>query len=202
MMIKAIIFDTGGVLLDYNTVWYYEYLAKKTGIPEKRVERAIVPLMTEMDIGKMTLDQMQRRAGRALGIAASDVEWVNGLSKMAKPNRKVVNLLKGLSKHYKIFIFSNDTKSRYRFLARLMYGNLKREGYVKKVFASCYIGYAKPDRRAYLYVLRRLGAKPGEVLFIDNTKANVDSAKKVGMQALLFTGYKRLAADMREFVHP
>jgi epoxide hydrolase-like predicted phosphatase len=47
------------------------------------------------------------------------------------------------------------------------------------------IGVVKPDPVAFLTVLERLGVDPSEVIFVDDTPANVIAAKEIGMKALL-----------------
>jgi 2-haloacid dehalogenase len=51
----------------------------------------------------------------------------------------------------------------------------------------------KPDPALYYRALHRFGLKPGEALFIDDRRINVDGALAVGMRAHLFTG----ADDLR-----
>jgi putative hydrolase of the HAD superfamily len=51
---------------------------------------------------------------------------------------------------------------------------------------SCEIGVAKPDRRAYEIAAARLGAEPGDCLFVDDREANVLAAREAGMRAEVF----------------
>ncbi|HYI39614.1 MAG TPA: HAD family phosphatase [Allosphingosinicella sp.] len=51
----------------------------------------------------------------------------------------------------------------------------------------------KPDPAIYYLALDRFGLKPGEALFVDDRKINVEGAEAVGMHAHLFTG----AEDLR-----
>ena len=51
----------------------------------------------------------------------------------------------------------------------------------------------KPDPAIYYRALDRFGLKPGDALFIDDRKINVEGAEAVGMKAHLFTD----SADLR-----
>ncbi|MCM4161076.1 HAD family phosphatase [Antarcticibacterium flavum] len=55
----------------------------------------------------------------------------------------------------------------------------------KKCFDAFYlsheINYRKPDREIYEFVLNRHDLKPGECLFIDDTKENTDAAAALGI---------------------
>lgn len=59
---------------------------------------------------------------------------------------------------------------------------------------SCAIGVAKPDPRAYRICAERLGVKPADVLFIDDTERNVLAARETGMAAEVFTGPDQIRA--------
>ncbi|GAA2575150.1 HAD family phosphatase [Actinomadura fulvescens] len=53
---------------------------------------------------------------------------------------------------------------------------------------SCRIGVAKPDPRAYTICAERLGVTPADVVFFDDSEANVIAAREAGMSAEVFTG--------------
>jgi putative hydrolase of the HAD superfamily len=61
---------------------------------------------------------------------------------------------------------------------------------------SYQLGMAKPDPAIYRYVLKELGTRPEETLFIDDKPLNVESADALGMQALVFTTVERLRANL------
>ena len=68
--------------------------------------------------------------------------------------------------------------------------NLKGTGacLVKPEFAftSYDLGLLKPDPLIYQVVLQKLGAKPQEVIFIDDKKKNVEAAKSLGILGIVF----------------
>lgn len=57
---------------------------------------------------------------------------------------------------------------------------------------SCDIGVEKPNSKAYEIALEMLGATPEETLFFDDNEANVNAARELGIQAVLFTGIEDL----------
>ena len=52
---------------------------------------------------------------------------------------------------------------------------------------SCFLRSAKPDQACYRAVLDRLGAQPGEVIFLDDRHENVTSAGILGIQGIHVT---------------
>lgn len=61
---------------------------------------------------------------------------------------------------------------------------------------SCFLRVAKPDPACYRAVLERLGAPPGEVVFLDDRPENVAGAAALGMRAVLFTGPRQARAAL------
>ncbi|HGX3400212.1 HAD family hydrolase [Acinetobacter nosocomialis] len=59
--------------------------------------------------------------------------------------------------------------------------------YFSTIVISEAIGLRKPDPAIYLYACTQLGCKPSDCIFIgDNPKADIEGAKKVGMQTIFF----------------
>jgi putative hydrolase of the HAD superfamily len=61
---------------------------------------------------------------------------------------------------------------------------------------SYQLGMAKPDPAIYRYVLKELGTRPEETLFIDDKPLNVEAADALGMKALVFTTVERLRTNL------
>lgn len=53
---------------------------------------------------------------------------------------------------------------------------------------SCYLRAAKPEPECYRAVLALLGARPDEVVFLDDRPENVTGAEALGIRAVHFTG--------------
>lgn len=55
---------------------------------------------------------------------------------------------------------------------------------------------AKPDPAFYRLMLKRMDAAPEDCLFIDDNPANIDGAKRVGINALVFRSTKQLKVEL------
>jgi glucose-1-phosphatase len=55
-------------------------------------------------------------------------------------------------------------------------------------FASHITGKIKPDREAFQNVLDTLGCSAGSVFFLDDSKLNVEAARRIGMHAVQVRG--------------
>jgi putative hydrolase of the HAD superfamily len=54
----------------------------------------------------------------------------------------------------------------------------------------------KPNPAIYRYLLKELGTRPEETLFIDDRLVNVEAAQALGMPTLEFSTVERLRADL------
>jgi len=64
------------------------------------------------------------------------------------------------------------------------------------ILVSGEVGLAKPDSAIFELVSARYQVPPEECVFIDDVRANVDSAIRVGFTGLHFTGADRLRCDL------
>jgi putative hydrolase of the HAD superfamily len=62
---------------------------------------------------------------------------------------------------------------------------------------SCEIGIAKPDPKAYAFLLSELKLPAKEVVFVDDRPENIEAAKKMGIDAILFESESQLREALR-----
>jgi putative hydrolase of the HAD superfamily len=72
-------------------------------------------------------------------------------------------------------------------------------------FYSCRIGVMKPKESHFLAILDETGIRPGNALFLDDHRENVDSTQAVGIHAAQFVlddGLTALQRKLRQFGIP
>jgi 2-haloacid dehalogenase len=69
---------------------------------------------------------------------------------------------------------------------------------LESVVVSGTEGMAKPDPRIFELVSERSGLPPGRLVFVDDRATNVDGARAVGMDGIVFTGAEALRTALRE----
>lgn len=72
--------------------------------------------------------------------------------------------------------------------------------YFDVVAASDKIGFAKPDPRAYGYVLNKLDVKPQETVMVDDLEYQVAGAEAAGMHAIHYQNLDQLKEDLRRIL--
>ncbi len=59
------------------------------------------------------------------------------------------------------------------------------------------VGVNKPDRRIFEHLAEQFGIEPAEALFIDDSSANIDAARALGFRAIQFSDAAALRRDLR-----
>lgn len=195
-MIKLIIFDIGGVLVDFTEDMYIHYLHEQIvpEVPERDLEKFILPLTVLMEYGNLSVPELEHMVGKHFGVEKLNLHWVEGYKRISKPMIKEIKLLNTIAKHYRVVLLSNVSHSRYDELKRSYLRLVK----MKKAYTSYSIGLRKPGPKIYDYVLDAEKVRPNEAVFIDNQIENVLGAEKVGINAVWFRNYRKLVLDLKE----
>lgn len=70
------------------------------------------------------------------------------------------------------------------------------EELVEFIAYSAEIGFAKPDPRAFLYVTRKLGVRPEQTLFVDDSPVNVAAAEALGIHSVRCLDPEQMIRDV------
>ncbi|MFH1663777.1 MAG: HAD-IA family hydrolase [archaeon] len=103
-------------------------------------------------------------------------------------------LLKELKNHHLIAICSNNNWDAYL-------AHEKKFGWDEifdvKVLSGKY-GVRKPDAKIYKILLKELGVKASNCVFVDDSEENVHGAQKAGMKGILFTSVPELVKELKK----
>ena len=73
-------------------------------------------------------------------------------------------------------------------------------GFFDVVFCSGEEGRVKPDPTVYLTTLDRLGVRPAEAVFIDDTEGHVTAARALDIHGMVFSNAQRLERDLKSLL--
>ncbi len=193
-MIKAIIFDIGGVIFDEANSFQYSDLAKDLDIEPEKFIQVKDRHLEIAKIGKITGEEFMGKVAKDLSLDRNYVlkKWSERY-KTKVIDGKMIKLVKKLKKSYSVIALSNTNELHAKI-------NYKRGVYSSfdKVFLSNEIKLAKPDKKIYLHVLKKLKLKPGECIFIDDKKENVNVAEELGINGVVFKDYKDLLKTLKK----
>ncbi|MBI2617014.1 HAD-IA family hydrolase [Candidatus Gottesmanbacteria bacterium] len=180
--IQFVYFDIGGVLMHWKDILHS--IVKKTGKPYEEVHAAFSIYDIRSCRGEMHPDVWGPLLGKDLGLKSSETLDIVKLSKETfRPIKETHSFLREVSKTHSVGLLTNIHLGTYD-----MFWN---EGYIPHhhyhaVVKSCEIGLVKPQPEIYLHAQKRAKKKPEEILFIDDLLQNVEGAKRVGWNSIVF----------------
>ena len=183
-MYKNIIFDIGGVMVDFNP---------KDFLLERFCNSATEEKVYELTFGSETWKKLDaglctRYEGNQAMLAAAQAEHctfevqevLENWTTILHMRRRMVELVRRLKNHgYCVYYLSNIPEDT---LALLMERGL--EGVFDGGVASCDVHINKPDPRIYKSLLEKYTLIANECVFIDDSRANVQTAFQLGMNSI------------------
>ena len=104
----------------------------------------------------------------------------------------MVKLIEKLRTRHRVALLTNALTPFFRQIA----AKYDLERLFEIILVSSEEGLAKPDPAFYRLMVERLGVKAEDCLFIDDNEENLQAARSVGMDALLFKGAEKLKRDL------
>lgn len=185
-MLKAIIFDVGGVLILTRSRIGREKWAARFGMDSRAFEDFIFSGESgrQAQLGQKTYDAHWAWVGRHFELSDAEVaemrrDFFAG-DVMNEPLVAYVQRLRAAG--YKTGILSNFADDA-RPVWRDVYPFIE---HFEGIVISSEMGLMKPDPRIYHLAAESVGVDVTEALFIDDFSENVKAARQVGMQALHF----------------
>jgi len=187
--IKNILFDLGGVILDINVQAtlkkFYEM-----GFPAQLMQyphSMKTDLFFKYETGKLSAEEFRNEIRKVSGMNVSDKAFDEAWTAMLlRIPRERCDLLKRLADRYALYMLSNTSDLHTPVFERMFRENAGMEMYelFTKIYYSHEIGYHKPDREAWDFVIEDAGIKPGETLFLDDNIHNIKASQELGFQAI------------------
>lgn len=189
-MTSVLVFDLGGVLVDFAGFRELDRLvSQETDINQLRRRWLSSPSVHAYEAGKITSDAFATDFVR---------EWEPDLSPPAfldvfggwpkRPLPGARELIEQLGASWELACFSNTNALHWESVGRMV------QGWFGTELLSFRMGLAKPDPEAFEEASRRLEVDPTEILFFDDSKANVEAALGAGWTAVCVSGPREVAA--------
>ncbi len=184
-VIKAVVFDFGGVLVRTESAALRRQWEAQLGLGDHELDRVIFDsdVAIRATAGDGTNDDVWEYVARTLkldpdqGAVLYHDFWADD-----QLDQDLVALLASLRPRYQTAILSNAwSNGRDIIVGRYGLGSA-----VDAIIISAEERLAKPDRRLFQLTAERLGAQPAEALFVDDYLPNVEGARAAGWQAIHF----------------
>jgi putative hydrolase of the HAD superfamily len=186
-MIKNVVFDLGGVLINYAPVSYL----RERGCDAARAALIIreifgADIWGELDRGAYTWGEALEIFAKRTGLSLDEItDLLDGrfLESLAIKPETEAFLDELLRQGYRVYILSNFSKEGFEYVSA-KFDFFRR---VHGMVISYRVKKIKPEPEIYEILLDKYGLVPGETVFIDDTPKNLDAAELMGFNTILFT---------------
>lgn len=185
-MIKAVIFDCFGVIVGRGFRYTYQLAG---GNPEED-QVFIESILGQANLGMISEADFHRQVAGKLKI--SQAEWLAAIQRSEQPDTELLKYIEQLRQTYKTAILSNA--NRGVVLARIGADWIER--CFDAVIVSAEVNMLKPDPSIYKYTADQLNVEPSECVFFDDREYQLAPARKLGMQAFIYTDLERAKGDL------
>ena len=197
-MIKAVIFDVGGVLIRTSNWSLRRKWEEKLGLKQGETDEIVFgqPMGIKAQLGEISNHQLWDWIGQRLDLSTSELSafrrdfWAND-----ELDKELINLIRILRSNYQTAIISNAADNLRQLLAERY---LIADDF-DLIVCSAEESVMKPDAEIYFRTLARLGCKPSETIFVDDNEDNVSGALDLGIRAIQFTREVNLKELLSEF---
>ncbi len=192
-MIKNIIFDIGGVLLEYNPKTYLDKLNIEES-KRKELNNIIFHNQKWRDClnGFINNEELINYLGKENPKYKNEIEQIlskDNLKYMLPPKQDIIEYYKSLKQNgYKIYLCSNITECTYDYIK----DNFEIIQIADGGVFSCFEHISKPNIEIYQNLINKYQINVKETIFIDDTNKNIINASKIGLKTILFNDIEQL----------
>ena len=196
--ISAIVFDLGGVLMNWDPRHLYRKLfdGDEVGMEKFLATVCTAEWIRQQDMGLPVADAVAHLSRRfpdhAPLIEAYDKRWPEIL---AGPIKDTVSVLAELHQRgMPLYGLTNLPGEKFPALRE----RLDFLDWFEAVVVSGAVGFAKPDPEIYIHLLKTYHLVPESTLYIDDVLENVEGAMALGLSALHFVLPAKLRSDLAD----
>lgn len=197
-MIKNIIYDFGGVLLNLDFKRSFDAFEKLgySDFDQMFAQHNADDLFQKLETGKISNEDFYTQLAAIAPQPVTHVQLKDAWNAMLVNYR--INSLKfliTLKNNYNLFLLSNTNAIHYDHFSQMLRGETgyqKLENFFSKAWFSHEIKRRKPDVATFEFVLNDAGLEAAETLFIDDSHSNLPNAESIDIKTHLLKPAERI----------
>jgi glucose-1-phosphatase len=182
---KAILFDLGKVLVDFNFETGVQALHAACSISRNRLEEVLWDenWICRYERGEISTSEFHAYLRETADLGMDLPDFCETWSSVFLPDLLVSeDLLLALKRKYPLILVSNTNELHIDFVRT----NYRILDYFDHHVLSYEVGSLKPDRKIFEYAIAVSGHEPEALFFIDDREENIVAARQLGMHAHQF----------------
>ena len=199
-MIRAVLFDFGGVLAEEGFREGLKAIARKNGLDPQGFYKISADLVyqTGYITRKCAEHSYWNAVRKKTGVKGDDQEFREEILKRFKLRRRMIAVVEKIkSSGLIVAILSDQTDWLDELDQRIPFHH-----HFDYVFNSFHLGKTKRDPSIFRDVCDLLDLRPEEILFVDDNLDNVKRAKIQGLRTIHFRGAREFQIEIKKLVEP
>ncbi len=174
---KLIIFDCFGVIFEEVAPTFL-----KRHLPDESAVTLKEELFVPADLGRISYAELLTNMSRAIGMDKEEMtrEW----NSMFILREAILPYIKALGKKHDVILLSNAPLG----VVERQFEKHGLSPLFKRMFISCNIGLAKPDKEIYLHCVREMGKTYDEIYMVDDNLSNLEHLGEIGITPIHYKG--------------
>ncbi len=196
--VRFVYFDINGCLVRFFHRAFTK-IAEETGAPADIIESTFWHYNDAVCRGEMTLEEFDQIFAQHIG--APQIDWQHYYLEAIDPITEMDELLRWAAENYYVGLLSNIMPGFIEAMrAREILPNVDYAAIVD----SSTVGAIKPEPEIYTIAQEKAGVSPSEILLVDDSRANLMAAEKMGWHVLWFDDYRpeESAVNIRNVLEP
>lgn len=180
-MTRALLLDLGNVVLevDFRRTFRAWAASAQVDVSHFHERWSLDGAYEAHERGHIDFETYVAALERRLGVSMPLAHWKAGWNDLfVGPFDRVQERLRTLAGRVPLYAFTNTNATHEREW-RARYPEALT--HFEEIFVSSTIGLRKPDEEAYQWVADAIGLTPGEILFLDDNRDNVEGARAAGL---------------------
>jgi glucose-1-phosphatase len=192
---RHLLLDLAGVLCRFDSAARLEHLAAVSGLEITEVDQRLYGsgIVDRCDRGELDAAGIRDVLRDQLGLDCDDLELARLWASAFTPDDQVLAVVDSVAPGVTRTLLTNNDALLRDSLPLVLPAVHAR---IAIPLFSATTRATKPSPTAYAAALTVLGAAPADVLFVDDSKSNVDGARRMGIAAIRFTSAESLRSEL------
>lgn len=192
---KAILFDLGKVLIDFDHSIAVKRIRPFCRLDEKSIYNLFFDsnLTDRFERGVILPFDFFKEVKNLLGANLSFEEFLPIWNEIFTPNPKMLEIVESLKDNYNLYLVSNINELHFKYLKERFPEYFL---YFKYIFLSYELGLRKPDSGIYKFIIDYLKLPAQNIIYTDDRLDLVEAAKKLGIDAFQFKSIDSLKEEL------
>jgi FMN phosphatase YigB (HAD superfamily) len=195
-MYKAIIFDMGRVLVNFDFSRGYQALQPFSpySVAEIPKRLATTSLAEDFETGLIEPHDFLARMSDLLGFSMDYDQFCSIWCSIFAETLVPESLLETLAARYRLVLLSNTNAIHFAMICKT-YPMMR---HFHELVLSYEVKAMKPRHEIFERAIERAGCLPGECFYTDDIAEYIEAARKLGIDGVQFRGIEQLQKDLKE----